>query len=493
MSWCVTETALRQPAAKAVLWLSTALSLFALGLLWHYASQPYLLDIIGRTLRIDAIALAQGQPMYSAPAVSMPYTPGFVLLNAAVIKLSGFSYFGWNAVWALGGVIFLLGFSLYFWWADKVFTPFVAAGLLACLFPFIWARGDIYAIGLTGMGMLLLQPLLGHAHGWKTALAVVLFALALFFKQTMLPIIVAIVWLSNDGDLFARKTLSRNIGLMVGVSVLFGVMMLGYIWAWHENARAVLAVLTVGKGHAIHWQNILFYAGMYVLVLLPPVFYIWRNARWAAGRMAILLLLGTPLILFSAKDGGGWHHFLGVLLPWLWLLVLIRRDPRMSQQAGISILWLMSLSLFALAFFYFPFSPGIADAQDVQAMQELRLQAPAPSGEGDHFILVLDASKGLAFPESLYLKGSQPRYVRGALEEWSGAEKRLPEVLLEDVHGGRFARVFWRKGERLELTAYGISYQPLYNALDENYAPCPDVSLPSWAVLCRRDKNKTEF
>lgn len=290
----MTETGLHQPAIKGVLWLSAVLSLFALVLLWRYASQPYLLDIIGRTLRIDAIALAQGQPMYSAPAVSMPYTPGFVLLNAVMIKLSGFSYIVWNAVWALSGAIFLLGYSLYFWRADKVFTPFVGAGLLACLFPFIWARGDIYAIGFTGMGMLLLQPLLGRPKRWKTALAVVLFALALFFKQTMWPVIVAIVWLSSDGDLFARKTLYRSIVLIGVVTALFGLMMLGYMWAWRESAQAVLAVLTVGKGHAIHWQNILFYAGMYVLMLMTPVLYIWRNARWAAGKMTVLLLLGTP-------------------------------------------------------------------------------------------------------------------------------------------------------------------------------------------------------
>lgn len=481
----MTETRLRSLQAQGIFGLSVVLGLLALGVLWHYASQPYLLDVIGRTLRVDAITLAQGRPMYSAPALAMPYTPGFVLLNAAVIQGSGFSYIGWNLVWAFSGILFLLGFSLYFWRVDKVFTPFVAAGLLACLFPFIWARGDIYAIGLTGAGVLLLGPLQGCRRGWKTALAVLLFALALLFKQTLLPIILAVVWLSCDGALFSRKTLYRSIGLMAAVSVLFGLMMLGYLWAWNEDVRAVYSVLTLGKRHAIHWRNFVFYAGLYGLMLLPPAIYILCNARWASGRMAALLVLGLPLILFSAKDGGGWHHFLSVLLPWLWLLAQIRRNPLTRRSVGGTALWLVSMVLFSLAFLTFPFRPAKADAQDILATLELQYWPPAQSDNSE--VLVLDAAAGLAFPEPLYLNGYHPSYERGALEEFSGAEKRIPEALLEDVRTRRFAHVFWRKGDRLGATAYGVPYQPLYDALDIAYTICPD-SLPSWIVLCPNKK-----
>lgn len=406
--------------AKCALGLAVLLNLLVLELLWHFASQLYLVDVIGQTLRASAISLAQGQPIYSAPALAMPYTPGFVLLNAVLIKLAGFSFISWNGVWAVGGAIFLLCYSLYFVSVDKVLAPFVAAGLLACLFPLIWARADIYAIGITGMGMLLLHPLKGNPHSWKTGLAVVFFALGLFFKQTMLPIIVAVIWLSNDGDLFARNSIHKSIVLLGGVIALFGLMMLAYMWVWHENPRDVLAVLAVGKGHAIRWQQLLIYSGMYILMLMSPVIYILRNARWATGRMTLLILLGAPLIVFSAKDGGGWHHFLGLLLPWLWLLVLIRRDSRTNHQPSDAVFWFVSVVMFALASIYFPFRPSVADALDMQAMHELQEKVPvAPFAPLP--VLVLDAAHGSAFPESLYLKGYQPLYMRGAMEEWSGA------------------------------------------------------------------------
>lgn len=64
------------------------------------------------------------------------------------------------------------------------------------------------------------------------------------------------------------------------------------------------------------------------------------------------------------------------------------------------------------------------------------------------------------------------------------APYRLPDRFLQDAKSCRFKRIFWRKGERLAVTAYGVSYMPLYEILGEKYVPCTDISLPSWYVLC---------
>ncbi len=469
--------------------LSLALVGLALLQLWQLASQPYVLDIIGRTLRIDAVVLSQGLPIYSQPGLAMPYTPGFVLLNALVIKFYGFDYLSWNVVWASSGLIFLIGYSGYFWLTDKVFTPYVAAGLLACLFPFVWSRGDVYANLLVGLGMLLLAS----GSSWKVLVALSLMGLALFFKQTMLPVIFAIVLLTSVGSPLRGDALKRCAILMTGVAFFFGLLSVTYIVFWHEDISSIIATLTVGKRHSIRLEKIVFYGLIYFLAIAAPCFYILRNARWAVDRLLVLSVFGVPYILFSAKDGGGWHHYLALLLPWLWMLAAIRKDPRTLKQPFIDrFLWSFGLLLMILAYSWFPFRPSVANVADSAAFAELSKILYKMPAVPDDQALFLDSADGFAFPESAYLAGYRARYSRGAIEEWSGAEGRLPVNLINDVDARRLTRVFVRKGEALGATAYGVPYEPLYKALKKSYVLCTDTVFAYWTVLCPVGNPKVE-
>jgi hypothetical protein len=312
--------------------LTLGLSGFALYQLVHTVSQPYLLDIIGRSLRVASIELSNGRPIYSAPALAMSYTPGFLLLNAAVFKVFGFSYTLWNCVWAFGGISFLILFSKYFWCVKKAFAPFIPAALLSCLYPFLWARGDLYAIILSGTGIYLIEQ---STDRYKELAAIFLFALTLLFKQTMLPVICAAILLSGNQDVFTNANFLRSMRLCGYLTVICILMLLSYITIWGERPSDVISVLTLGKYHRIQTQNLLFYTVMYLVMISPPCLYFLKNERWALKMALVLSLAGVPYIFFCAKDGGHWHHYLVLVLLWMWLIVKIGIDKR----ANVTPLW----------------------------------------------------------------------------------------------------------------------------------------------------------
>jgi len=469
-----------------ITFLTVALLLFAVFELMQVAMHPYILDIIGRSLRVASIEMSNGRPMYSAPALAMSYTPGYILLNAGLFKAFGFSYQLWNAIWAFSGLSFLFVFSWYFWRTEKALTPIVPAALLSCLFPFLWARGDLYAIILFGIGLCVLDPLVSKRASYRRELvAIILFGLSLFFKQTMLPIIGGAILLSGHDSIFSRSNLLRTTRVFLLSGLFFCLLMIVYMTVFGENINDIIKVLGLGKGHALLLDNALRYSIIYLCITIPPCLYIWKNERWAISRALMLFLVGISYVLFSTKDGGNnWHHFLNILLPWMWLIAKTRMDDRATPvPVSGKALWVLILMLLGFAYVYSPTVPKIATPSDVLSVKELKNMLSKVESTNE-YALFLDSESKFSFPEMAYVSAYKPRYERGPLEEWSGAEKQLMNEIIDDLQNKLFINIYMRKGNDIGGTAYGISYEPMYNALRQNYKLC-ELRYEYWTVLCR--------
>jgi len=475
------DKALSNRMSNVLLISSVLFSIIALFYLWDVATQKYILDIIGRTLRVASIELSNGGAIYSSPALAMPYTPGYMLLNAFFIGIVGFSYELWNSIWAVNSLFFLVFFTVYFWKKARPLALIIPLSLLACLFPFIWARPDLLAINLLGLGTIIIldnQP--NNLKKRQFIISALLFSAAIFTKQTMLPVIISVVFIFYNKQCVTREGVRSSLHFLLIVSLLFIVMMCLYMYAWNEDVKKVFAVLTLGSGHEIKVKNLFFYASMYFLVTLPPSLYVLIYCRKSIHRLVILHLGSASYILFSAKSGGGWHHFLVFVVPWLWLIADEIRSNKLQKYRNV--LWQSMVILLLVAFYRFPFIPVKASTDDLLAIEELQLRVQK---KDNNYVLFLDAPKGFVFPGHFYAKsGYRPLYERGALEEWSGTQKIILRELIKDIENGRFSEIYIRDGGRIGVTAYGVPYIKLYETIGQYYQKCSNEESKYWSVLC---------
>jgi hypothetical protein len=458
-----------------------------------YASHPYIIDTIGRTNVVAALELAAGRPIYLTPdsggTISMGYTPGFPLLGALVFKVLGFSRWVWSSIWATIDLIVLASATAYLFKKSGWTAALIPAAMLGCLFPVVWARGDVAAVGLFWLGWVLLKPISispacePGAGRSRLALAVLAFALSAFFKQTMLPasFITAAIWAAERTDIARRQRISSCLLFSLSIVVTFGLMLCAYIVIYHENASAMVQVMTLGKSHKIASGALIQYFSLYALATAVPTVAALNQVRnrWS---IALLHLIGLSFLLYAAKDGGSWHHLLVLVLPWALCSTQTRPGKPYVLQDFITIAPALAVCTIG---FVLMFRPAIATEEDVSAAKNLE-SVFTNLHESKGNVLIFDSDGVFAYPDAAYRHGFHTRWERGALEEWSAAERSIPAPLLEDIEKKRFQRIVIRgaSGNFPSASAYGIPYKAMNDAIGIAYIPCTDIPIAGWAQYC---------
>lgn len=460
-----------------------------------YAAHPYVIDTIGRTNMVAALELAAGRPIYMTPdtggAISMGYTPGFPLLGALMFKVLGFSRWVWSGIWAGIDLIVLVAATFYLLKRAGWFALLVPAAMLGCLFPVVWARGDVAAVGLFWLAWVLLNPMPVSSASMRDkgmmtlALAAIAFALSALFKQTMLPasVLAVAIWVLERSDTPLRRQIAFSVLFVTGIAGALGIMLVLYGAAYHENAAAMLQVITLGKTHEVVPAAFARYLALYAVATALPTAAALGQVR---SRYSVVLLhaIGLSFLLYAAKDGGSWHHLLALVLPW----GLCATRTRKGTPYPMRDLWTVAPALLVCALgFALIFRPGIATKEDISAANSLAMvfETLRPS-DGD--VMVIDSDGVFAFPEAAYRHGFHTRWERGALEEWSAATRSLPPRLLADIEMRSFQRIVVRgpSGKLPSFSAYGVPYASMNDAIGNAYVPCAILQVAGWTQYCRK-------
>lgn len=428
----------------------------------------YPVDIIGRTLMTASYELSQGNAVYLMPdkhaSLSMSYTPGFVVLNSILIKLFGFDRYLWNFIWGIGAFLYLIGFSMYFWRNSLSLTPIIPISLLSCTFPFLWARGDLIAYLFLGLGMIILHK----ENCNKFFVSSILFALALFFKQITLPIIIVYI-------ILVCKDRGRMIKALFLTTTFFILCMLSYAYMYSENIYEIIEVLTLGKSHIIPLNNIIKMLVIYFLILIFPTIILLKINKFTKRELVILHLGSLIYVIFCSKEGSSYYNLLPITIAWLLYFANIIKTYEISLLKAFSV---FSLPIILIGCFgVFPLQHAKkASISDINAAKELK-DISVDLGINNKKALVLDALEGFSILDGLYENKYKLSYDRGAFEEL----KRIPKEILSDIKDGNFI-IFERKGETLVSTAYGVPYFQIYEQIKLNYTVCSNEVY--WVVYC---------
>jgi hypothetical protein len=477
---------------RAATWLLYFVSAIVIAHIAWYGSHPYLIDIIGRTNMVSALELAAGNPIYVTPAaggaVSMGYTPGFSVLGSTVFQLFGFSRGAWSLLWVSIALFVLIVATSYLLKYSRWFAILVPAGMLGCLFPVVWARGDMAAIGLFWLGWVLLDPLARTCERnyclKRLAFAALVFSFSAFFKQTTLPaiFIAGAIWALERTDTAWRHRLLYFAMFSITVAALFAAMLAAYILHYDENVISMIEVLTLGKAHGIDLRSFIQYLVFYAVATALPTLVVIKHVRSALS-IIFLHLVGVSFLLYAAKIGGGFHHFLILILPWSLSMLPDRSEARDTVRDLINILPALVVCIIG---FVLMFRPSIAQESDVLAAESLSsvLAAMDPSrGE----ILILDSVSNFAFVDAVYSHGFNIRWDRGALEEWSFAMQSIPTNLVAHITMKYFQRIVVRGSgddQLLPHSNYGVSYDSMNDAIARSYILCSGSRAVGWVQYC---------
>jgi hypothetical protein len=488
------STSLRRSNYLATV-LLVALLLVVMACIGWYASHPYVIDIIGRTNLISALELGKGRPIYGTPAtggaVSMSYTPGFPLLAALIFNTFGYSRWIWSLTWASVDFAFLGLATAYLFHRSRWLSVLVPASMLGCLFPVVWARADIAAIGFFWFGWIILDPTsqkktdIGSIQRLLCSAA---FSISIFFKQTMLPaaLIAVLIYAIESPGIQVNQKAVCFLKLLASMALCMAAIFIPYLVFFRESPVLMAQVMTLGRDHDIRAGSFLQYLIIYAIATAAPTVVLIRHAR-SRRPLAFLHVLGMIFILFASKSGGSWHHLMPLLLPWCGYLLDSTEGKARFGFFGIA----FPVLLLCIIGFAASLRPALASAGDIESAKDLRsvLVGMAPR-DGD--ILVLDTRDNFAFPDAQYEFGFKTKWDRGALEEWSAAMGRTPDALINQISNSYFQGIIFRGNPQdfLPASAYGVPYKDLHNVIFSNYMKCREKGASNlyWVAYCPKNR-----
>ncbi|KTR07322.1 hypothetical protein NS365_04485 [Aureimonas ureilytica] len=416
----------------------------------------------------------------------MQYTPGFLVLQALFFRVFGYVPHLWIFIGSLGSITYALTLSAYFWRRAPLITPLVPASLLACLFPVLWPRADLYAVLLLGIGFVVLL------EKRAASIAVLLFGLSLFFKQTSLPAIILAAFLGCYDGRSDWRAIRRSISIVGSSVAVFAVLLALYAAATQDSLRDMIAIFSIGRDHPIPATNITYYSMISAALTALPTIALLKSSGGYKFRVPVIALhvFSLPYIIFAAKAGGHWHHFLFPSLAWLWLLGRTSESLAIRDRA-LALTTIGSLLALLIAGYFQGFGgPVPATAEDQLAGQELAtFVANIPPQQA----LFLDSESGLGLTVGATYRGLSTRYDRGAFEEHMAAGDHVPADLIVQIQSGTIPLIIRRLGRELMFTAYGNSYAPMNQTIKTGYAPCQGYILQFWEVLCSKNDQNIRY
>jgi hypothetical protein len=298
----------------------------------------------------------------------------------------------------------------------------------------------------------------------------------------MLPAAIISIAIYAVNSLGSNMVCKISCFLKLLVSMIFCIIIIfsGYIIIFKEDLVSMLKILTIGNQHTIRLDVFFRYLLCYIAATLVPTIVLFQYQKNKVS-LALLHFLGLIFILFASKDGGSWHHFMSLVLPWGGYIFGSKYNNRMTNH-----FWITAPAL-AVCFigFILMFRPALASREDIDAAKNLYplLASKSPlNGE----IMIFDTDNAFAFPDAQYKYKFKTKWNRGALEEWSSAEKKIPNELIIEISEKQFQNIIIRGSPSSfpSASAYGVPYKNMNEVILLNYKECNDNIYFGWVTYC---------